>query len=118
MFDVSVIVFAVYVTVDPEPEDLAESPALAVSLNCGIWRWNEPRPWPDTNTGASVENQKVHVLLNPAAGAGYLADSTRTSFFTLVLLLAFFGIASVLFWAYFRFRPKKAAPESAPEHAG
>jgi hypothetical protein len=60
----------------------------------------------------------VHVLLNPAAGAGYLADSTRTSFFTLVLLLAFFGIASVLFWAYFRFRPKKAAPESAPEHAG
>jgi hypothetical protein len=49
----------------------------------------------------------VHVLLNPAAGAGYLADSTRTSFFTLVILLAFFGIASVLFWAYFRFRPKK-----------
>ncbi|MEP7378318.1 MAG: FGLLP motif-containing membrane protein [Chloroflexota bacterium] len=48
----------------------------------------------------------VHVLLNPAAGAGYLADSTRTSFVTLILLLAFFGIASVLFWAYFRFRPK------------
>lgn len=48
----------------------------------------------------------VHVLLNPAAESGYLADSTRTSFFTLVLLLAFFGIASVLFWAYFRFRPK------------
>jgi hypothetical protein len=51
----------------------------------------------------------VHVLLNPAAGAGYLADSTRTSFFTLVLLLAFFGLASVLFWAYFRFRPKRHA---------
>ncbi len=53
----------------------------------------------------------VHVLLNPAAGAGYLADSTRTSFITLVVLLALFGIASVAFWAYFRFRPKK------PEHA-
>jgi hypothetical protein len=53
----------------------------------------------------------VHVLLNPAAGAGYLADSTRTSFLTLVVLLALFGIASVAFWAYFRFRPKK------PEHA-
>jgi hypothetical protein len=47
----------------------------------------------------------VHVLLNPAAGAGYLADSTRTSFFTLIALLALFGGASVLFWAYFRFRP-------------
>lgn len=53
----------------------------------------------------------AHVLLNPAAGAGYLADTTRTSFFTLILLLAVFGIASVLFWAYFRFRPaRKAAP--------
>jgi hypothetical protein len=50
----------------------------------------------------------VHVLLNPAAGAGYLADSTRTSFFTLLVLLALFGIASVAFWGYFRFRPKKA----------
>ncbi len=49
----------------------------------------------------------VHVLLNPAAGAGYLADSTRTSFVTLILLLAFFGLASVLFWAFFRFRPKR-----------
>jgi hypothetical protein len=51
----------------------------------------------------------VHVLLNPAAGAGYLADSTRTSFVTLILLLAFFALASVIFWAYFRFRPKKHA---------
>ena len=53
----------------------------------------------------------AHVLLNPAEGAGYLADTTRTSFFTLILLLAVFGISSVLFWAYFRFRPaRKAAP--------
>jgi hypothetical protein len=51
----------------------------------------------------------VHVLLNPAAGAGYLADTTRTSFFTLIVLLALFGLASVLFWAYFRFRPHGAA---------
>lgn len=47
----------------------------------------------------------VHVLLNPSAGAGYLADTTRTPFFTLVALLALFGLASVLFWAWFRFRP-------------
>jgi hypothetical protein len=50
----------------------------------------------------------VHVLLNPASGAGYLADSTRTSFFTLIALLVVFALASVLFWAYFRFRPKRA----------
>jgi hypothetical protein len=49
----------------------------------------------------------AHVLLNPAEGAGYLADTTRTSFFTLILLLAVFGISSVLFWAYFRFRPAR-----------
>jgi hypothetical protein len=46
----------------------------------------------------------AHVLLNPTTGAGYLADTTRTSFFTLVALLVVFGIASVAFWAWFRFR--------------
>jgi hypothetical protein len=50
----------------------------------------------------------AHVLLNPSAG--YLADTTRTSFFTLILLLIGFGLASVLFWAYFRFRPRRAVP--------
>jgi hypothetical protein len=54
----------------------------------------------------------AHVLLNPAEGAGYLADTTRTSFFTLILLLAVFAISSVLFWAYFRFRPART-PERA-----
>jgi hypothetical protein len=47
----------------------------------------------------------AHVLLNPTAG--YMADSTRTSFFTLVALLVGFGVASVLFWGYFRFRPAR-----------
>jgi hypothetical protein len=46
-----------------------------------------------------------HILLNPSSG--YLADSTRTSLFTVVLLLAAFGGGSVLFWAYFRFRPAR-----------
>jgi hypothetical protein len=50
----------------------------------------------------------VHVLLNPAEGTGYLADTTRTSFFTLIALLVAFGLASVLFWAWFRFRPARA----------
>ena len=51
----------------------------------------------------------AHVLLNPASNAGYLADTTRTPFFTLVALLVLFGVASVAFWAWFRFRP-------SPEH--
>ena len=50
----------------------------------------------------------AHVLLNPSAG--YLADTTRTSFFTLIALLIGFAVASVLFWGWFRFRPKKQAP--------
>jgi hypothetical protein len=49
----------------------------------------------------------AHVLLNPSAGAGYLADTTRTSFFTLVVLLVAFGVVSVAFWAWFRFRPSR-----------
>jgi hypothetical protein len=50
----------------------------------------------------------VHVLLNPSAG--YLADTTRTSFFTLIVLLVAFAAVSVLFWAWFRFRPSRPSP--------
>ena len=53
----------------------------------------------------------AHVLLNPSAG--YLADTTRTSFFTLIVLLVGFGLASVGFWAYFRFRPQRPHPDAA-----
>lgn len=51
----------------------------------------------------------AHVLLNPSAG--YMGDTTRTSFLTMVVLLAGFGIASVAFWAWFRFRPKRVAAQ-------
>ncbi len=56
----------------------------------------------------------AHVLLNPSAG--YLADTTRTSFMTMVVLLAFFALASVAFWAYFRFRsrPRPAGEGHSP----
>ena len=53
-----------------------------------------------------------HVLLNPTSG--YLADGTRTSLFTVIWLLVVFGGGSVLFWAYFRFRPKRVVEESSP----
>ena len=54
----------------------------------------------------------VHVLMNPRNG--YLADTTRTPMVTIVVLLIFFGLFSVVFWGYFRFRrvPVPAAKEA------
>ena len=62
-----------------------------------------------------------HILLNPSSG--YLADTTRTSLFTVVALLLVFGGGSVLFWAYFRFRPEPAStppptPPATPGESG
>lgn len=54
----------------------------------------------------------LHILLNPSSG--YLADSTRTSLFTVVWLLVAFGGGSVLFWAYFRFRRQSGAETTPP----
>jgi hypothetical protein len=53
-----------------------------------------------------------HILLNPSAG--YLSDTTRTSLFTVIWLLALFGGGSVLFWAYFRFRREPHAEPPPP----
>jgi hypothetical protein len=48
-----------------------------------------------------------HVLLDPRSG--YLADQTRTSFVTVLALLIVFGVGSVAFWAWFRYRPRPHA---------
>ncbi|HET6744618.1 MAG TPA: FGLLP motif-containing membrane protein [Candidatus Limnocylindria bacterium] len=53
-----------------------------------------------------------HLLLNPSSG--YLADTSQTSLFTVIWLLVAFGGGSVLFWAYFRFRPSRAQQEASP----
>jgi hypothetical protein len=58
----------------------------------------------------------AHVLLNPSAG--YLADTTRTSFFTLIVLLIGFGATSVIFWGWFRFRPGRVAHVEPPPPVG
>ena len=50
----------------------------------------------------------VHILVNPRHG--YLADTTRTPMLTIVVLLLCFGLGSVAFWAYFRFRRVPVAP--------
>lgn len=54
----------------------------------------------------------AHILLNPSSG--YLADTTRTSLFTVIWLLALFAGGSVLFWAYFRLRAQPGADGSPP----
>lgn len=61
----------------------------------------------------------AHVLMDPTTG--YLADESRTPFLTIVVLLAFFGLASVLFWAYFRYRSPRVEltpPPTDPAAAG
>jgi hypothetical protein len=57
----------------------------------------------------------VYILVNPRQG--YLADASRTPMTTIVVLLLSFGLGSVLFWAYFRFRPARVAPAATPSAA-
>jgi hypothetical protein len=48
------------------------------------------------------------IILNPANG--FLGTGAGVSLFAAVGLFAAFGIVSVLFWGYFRFRPERPAP--------
>ncbi len=70
-----------------------------------VYRWNR-RVWAAL-LGIAMFGF-THILINPRSG--YLADATRTPMVTIVLLLLFFGLASLAFWAYFRFRKVPAAP--------
>jgi hypothetical protein len=58
--------------------------------------------------GALAGGLFFHIIINPSSG--YLADSTRTPIVTILVLLVLFGGGSVLFWAYFRFRPERSKP--------
>ena len=55
------------------------------------------------------------ILVNPQNG--YMGDSSRNSVVTMVVLLAVFGVSSVIFWAFFRFRPQKPGAEPPSEEA-
>lgn len=55
----------------------------------------------------------VHVLLRPESG--YLGTSTVASVNLTIGLFVAFGLASVLFWAWFRFRPEPVAPARSAE---
>jgi hypothetical protein len=70
-----------------------------------VYRWNR-RVWAAL-IGLGLFGF-AHVLMNPRDG--YMADSSRTPLITIVGLLIFFGLSSVLFWAYFRLRTRPVAP--------
>ena len=53
----------------------------------------------------------VMILLNPATG--YVPSQNSVPFVMAVALFVAFGLVSVLFWGYFRFRPKHG--EASPE---
>jgi hypothetical protein len=53
----------------------------------------------------------VHVLLKP--GSGYVGSTSDTVRFSVMVLFALFGLGSVAFWAYFRFRPQRWVPSRA-----
>ncbi|MGH2408169.1 MAG: hypothetical protein ACRDF7_08850, partial [Candidatus Limnocylindrales bacterium] len=50
----------------------------------------------------------VAVLINPING--FLTPSKQTNVATAMGLFVAFGLVSVLFWAYFRFRPARPKP--------
>ena len=57
----------------------------------------------------------VHVLLMPSAG--YLGRSTSASTNVTIALFGAFGVLSMVFWAWFRFRPEKTGipgPSAGP----
>jgi hypothetical protein len=55
----------------------------------------------------------LHVLIDPANGYMRLGDSKRAGLVTAIALFVAFGLASMLFWGYFRFRPQRAEGSKA-----
>ncbi len=53
----------------------------------------------------------VHILLRP--GSGYVGSTTGDVGIGVMTLFAAFGLGSIAFWAYFRFRPARWVPAKA-----
>jgi hypothetical protein len=70
-----------------------------------VFRWDR-RAWA-VLFGAGLVGF-IYVLVNPRSG--YLADSARTPLLTIILCLLGFGLFSIAFWAYFRFRRPPLEP--------
>jgi hypothetical protein len=58
----------------------------------------------------------VHILLRP--GSGYVADPRVSPLAIIVGANVTFGVLSVAFWAYFRFRGDRTRDEASSEVAG
>jgi len=71
-----------------------------------IYRWNRPI-WA-LLFGASLFGF-FHILVGPTSG--YLADLTGPAWLAALGVFAAFGAFTVLFWAWFRFRPSPAVQE-------
>ncbi len=74
-----------------------------------IFRWSRPS-W-GALFGTAVAGFLL-ILVNPSSG--YLASESRTPLATIVVLLLAFGIGSVAFWAYFKFRKPRVTVAAAP----
>lgn len=61
----------------------------------------------------------LHILVNPSSG--YLSDTTLQPLGKVIALFVGFGLVSVLFWAFFRYRKPRtdepAEPPAAMLHA-
>ena len=72
-----------------------------------VWAWNKVL-WAFLFVAAAFTF--AHIMLTPAAG--WFGTTKTSPLFAAVLLFVGFGIMSVLFWAYFKFRPERPEPDS------
>ncbi|HKZ92755.1 MAG TPA: FGLLP motif-containing membrane protein [Candidatus Limnocylindrales bacterium] len=72
-----------------------------------VYRWRRPI-WA-VLFGISVF-AFIHILIGP--NTGYLSDLSTSALMAAFGVFALFGVFSLLFWGYFRFRPARAAEEA------
>ena len=74
-----------------------------------VWAWHRAA-WAILFLSAAFTF--VHILLTPTSG--YLGSTRTSPLLAAVILFVGFGLFSVAFWAYFRYRPPRIAEPSAP----
>lgn len=74
-----------------------------------VYRWRRP-VWA-VLFGLSVFGF-IHILIGP--NTGYLSDLSVPTLMAALGVFALFGAISILFWAYFRFRPARAEEPATP----
>lgn len=72
-----------------------------------VYRWSRP-VWA-LLTGASLFGF-IHILIGPTSG--YISDLVAPAWLAALGIFAAFGAFTVLFWAWFRFRPSPAKAET------